>query len=113
LINAKTSKNRSKRQKKKERSKAKASAGDAGSESLATDGDGGRKDTPLKKRRLINGKELLFRHPGAESDEEKEGDLAEQPSPSDEISVVRTSDGKDIPVIQAVELPKLIFHEDD
>ena len=71
LANAKTSKNRAKRQKKKERSKTKGSAGEGGSESHTIEGDGNRTDLPLKKRRLVNGKELVFRQPGVESDEEQ------------------------------------------
>jgi hypothetical protein len=107
LASAKTSKNRVKRQKKKERSKIK---GEGGSESRATEGDGSRTDAPLKKRRLVNGKELIFRQPGVESDEE-EGDRAEQPSPS-EASMLPTSNGNDT-IPQIVELPKITFHEDD
>jgi len=104
LANAKTLKNRAKRQKKKERSKAKGSTGE---ESRAIERDGSRAEAPLKKRRLVNGKELVFRQPGVESDEE-EDDPTEHPSPSE----APTSNG-DISTPQTVELHKIIFHEDD
>lgn len=110
LADAKTSKNRAKRQKKKERSKAKGSTGEGGSEPRANEDDGSRSEAPLKKRRLVNGKELVFRLPGVESDEE-EGDPVEQPSPS-EASILQSIDGGHITTPQTVEFPKLVFHED-
>ncbi|KIY53944.1 DUF1168-domain-containing protein [Fistulina hepatica ATCC 64428] len=59
---AKTAKNRAKRQKKKERAKDKGSA--AKSEDVgSTDAD-----APIKKRRLVNGQQLVFKKPGEESD---------------------------------------------
>jgi len=101
----KTTKNRARRQKKKERSKGKASAGEGGSESRATG-----TEAPLKKRRLVNGKELVFRQPGVDSDEE-EGRPDEQPSPSDTQG---TSNGKEADLTpQIVETTKITFHEDD
>jgi hypothetical protein len=58
----------------------------------------------------VNGKELVFRQPGVESDEE-EGDPDEQPTPSD---VQPTSNGKEADLMsQTVEFPKITFHEDD
>ncbi|KAF8234167.1 hypothetical protein L208DRAFT_1129876, partial [Tricholoma matsutake] len=66
LDNAKTSKNRAKQQKKKERSKAKVVF------EMNKD-NGSRLEAPLKKRHLVNGKELVFCLLGVESDEE-EGD---------------------------------------
>ena len=111
LAEEKTLKNRAKRQKKKERSKAKESVGEGGSESHATEGDANRTDAPLKKRRLVNGKELVFRQPGMESDEE-EGDGSEQPIPSEAL-MRPTSNGKDMTAPQTVELPRVTIYEDD
>jgi hypothetical protein len=111
LADEKTSRNRAKRQRKKERSKAKESVGEGGCESHATEGDGNRTDAPLKKRRLVNGKELVFRQPGLESDEE-EGDGSEKPIPSEAL-MLPISNGNDMTAPQAVELPRITIHEDD
>lgn len=71
LANTKTEKNRAKRQKKKERSKMK-SAGAAETEAYRE--TAASMEIPIKKRRLVNGKELLFKRPGegidSDSDEE-------------------------------------------
>ncbi|KAJ7072278.1 hypothetical protein C8F01DRAFT_1215996 [Mycena amicta] len=60
LAESKTAKNRARRQKKKERAKGKGGAAEKNSEA------------PLKKRRLVNGQELVFRRPGEASDSEED-----------------------------------------
>ncbi|KIJ61341.1 hypothetical protein HYDPIDRAFT_116106 [Hydnomerulius pinastri MD-312] len=111
LAEAKTAKNRAKRQKKKERAKAKPSekggAGEGG-------GQGGTSEAPLKKRRLVNGKELVFRRPGEESDEEEEGAAraqagAEEPESADEAGP--QPETEETPRI--VSEQRIIIHEDD
>ncbi|KAI6040352.1 DUF1168-domain-containing protein, partial [Pisolithus marmoratus] len=65
---ARTAKNRARRQKKKERLKAKPAE-------KSPNGDDGKDNTteaPVKKRRIINGTELVFRKPGEESEEDEE-----------------------------------------
>ncbi|PPQ67261.1 hypothetical protein CVT25_005845 [Psilocybe cyanescens] len=73
LVNAKTAKNRAKRQKKKERSKTKGGQKGEG-DAAVQDSTRQTGDLPIKKRRLVNGEELIFRKPTdvseGESDEE-------------------------------------------
>lgn len=74
LADAKTARNRAKRQKKKERAKAKGQANNDASGTA--DVGGGQEGAPLKKRRIVNGQALVFRHPGEMSgseDDEPEG----------------------------------------
>ncbi|KAG6832594.1 hypothetical protein H0H92_014430 [Tricholoma furcatifolium] len=98
---AKTAKNRVKRQKKKDRAKMKGST--------TQEGNGGGDDStvaPHKKRRLVNGKELIFRQPGDSDDEELDVSpkAPEEPSDSSSNLVVEAT-----PV---AELPKITFIED-
>ncbi|KAH9935467.1 uncharacterized protein B0H18DRAFT_1082238 [Fomitopsis serialis] len=95
---AKTAKNRTKRQKKKERAKGKGAEKDSGV------GAGGSAD-----RRLISGKELIFRRPGEESDEDE--DVG--PVPAQSIADAEddlTADATRAPVIDA---PRITIHEED
>jgi hypothetical protein len=102
----KTAKNRAKRQKKKERTKA------AFSETAKAEGQAG--DGPIKKRRLVNGKELVFKkrddRPESENDE---------PAFSDEIGPAlgekaSATDGEDGPsAVPASDVAKITVHEDD
>ncbi|KAF9227416.1 DUF1168-domain-containing protein [Gyrodon lividus] len=112
LAEAKTAKNRAKRHKKKERAKAKPSdkAGDGG-------GQGGTSEAPLKKRRLVNGKELVFMKQGEESDEE-EGEEPHGPCPGAEE--FRSADGDGSGPQATVEEvariatdQRITIHEDD
>ncbi|KAG6845936.1 hypothetical protein H0H87_000742, partial [Tephrocybe sp. NHM501043] len=100
---AKTAKNRARRQKKKERTKTKGTG---------THDDTNRLDeqttAPLKKRRLINGKELIFRTPGEDSGDE-DASIPPRMQGSDNSGAANTT----IPeVIPAAELPKITFIED-
>ncbi|RDB26270.1 PRKR-interacting protein 1 [Hypsizygus marmoreus] len=104
---SKTAKNRAKRQKRKERSKGKGSTGEGKPESHTLDGDAA---APLKKRRLVSGKELVFRQPGDESDDEEEEEDHSQ-SKSAEAQQSSTNDGTvDAPPV--VELPKITIFEE-
>ncbi|KAJ7647281.1 DUF1168-domain-containing protein [Roridomyces roridus] len=101
LADSKTAKNRAKRQKKKERAKGKGPG---------ENGQGGgtsNSDAPIKKRRLVNGQELVFRKPGEESDGEEEEAVGPPPpvaaEPEPEIPA-------DVP--QILE-PRITIHEDD
>ena len=71
----------------------------------------GTSNAPLKKRRLVNGQELVFRRPGEESDEDDEEQ--EAPGPS-----LGTSNHNDVVLDQAdaapvAETQRIIIHEED
>lgn len=107
LAEAKTAKNRARRQKKKERMKAKSAEKN-------TDGDdhGGTDDTaeaPVKKRRIVNGTELVFRKPGEESDEDEELANAEQQVV--EAVFANLEAASETRLISSEQ--KIIIHEDD
>lgn len=88
VSNAKTAKNRAKRQKKKERAKA---SKEAEKEIRPVSQVASLSDMPLKKRRLVNGTELVFKKPGEASEEESDGD---DPLPlSQEFKKVATTIG--------------------
>ncbi|KAK0459476.1 DUF1168-domain-containing protein [Desarmillaria tabescens] len=106
VTEAKTAKNRAKRQKKKERSKA---HGAQTTESLGKGGDdAAAADVPIKKRRLVNGKELVFRRPGEGSDEENEDT---EPVPGREPQDVPQDVPSNLPPV--LDEPKIMIHEDD
>ena len=107
IANAKTAKNRVKRQKKKEKVKMKGNGQDndssrPGAEHTST-------DLPLKKRRLVNGKELIFRRPGDNSDEDTEEATGQPDSSLRESSLTLVS--KDTPVV--LETSRITIQEDD
>lgn len=110
--NAKTSKNRAKRLKKKERSKTKP-ARDEDDDSLNTP-DTRRPDAPLKKRRLVNGAEVIFQKPRGEdedcssADDEGPGPTPLQvPEPQDPSSFA-----PDISQVPVIDSPKIVIHDD-
>ncbi|KAJ7783235.1 hypothetical protein B0H16DRAFT_1496051 [Mycena metata] len=100
---SKTAKNRAKRHKKKERSKTKGSAAEG-------QGDGGARDAPIKKRRLVNGQELVFRKPGEESDSEDE-DEAVGPQAPTVPDIAELEIPADMPPV--LDTPRITIHEDD
>ncbi|KAH9839537.1 DUF1168-domain-containing protein [Rhodofomes roseus] len=103
---AKTTKNRAKRQKKKERAKGKGTE----KESAAAGPSADVSDVPLKKRRLISGKELVFRRPGEESDEEEE-DVG--PVPAESAADAGDDPAKDAAHLPVVDAPRITIHEED
>jgi len=108
---AKTAKNRAKRQKKKERSKAKSN-GEEQSDVRNMEGGDNKSDIPIKKRRLVNGKELVYRKPGEGSgDDENDEEQLDQPDTVDDFRE-RTSNTivETFPVLNA---PRITIHEDD
>ncbi|KZT72062.1 DUF1168-domain-containing protein [Daedalea quercina L-15889] len=105
---AKTAKNRAKRQKKKERAKGKGVEKDS---ATGTGGSTVASDVPLKKRRLISGKELVFKRPGEESDEDDEDDIGPVPAESAaDAEQAPTGDASHLPVVDA---PRITIHEED
>lgn len=105
MTEAKTAKNRAKRQKKKERSKAHDAQT---TESLGRGGGDAAPDVPIKKRRLVNGKELIFRRPGDDSDQEDE---ETEPIPERATQEVPQDIPSNLP--QVLDEPKITIHEDD
>ncbi|KAG2150594.1 DUF1168-domain-containing protein [Suillus clintonianus] len=104
VAEAKTAKNRAKRQKKKERAKVKPSE--------KGEGKDGAQEAPLKKRRLVNGKELVFRKPGEESDEEE----VDAPADHDKVGLQDVLEAEQVPPEEAPRVAqeqRIIFHEDD
>lgn len=70
--------------------------------------DGQQDDGPVKKRRLVNGKELVFKkRDDRESDDEEIG-----PVPDEQLSATNEEDGSSWPV-PASDVAKIIVHEDD
>ena len=98
-LEEKTAKNRAKRQKKKEKAKV------ASKETSKADGQ--QDDGPIKKRRLVNGKELVFKKKDdRESDDEEIGPVpSDQPSASNE-------DGSSM-AVPASDVAKIVVHEYD
>src|ERR1700761_3336472 len=77
----KTAKNRAKRQKKKERAKA-GKVGTKAEGSSGTRVETKRVEIPLKKKRLVNGAEVVFRRPGEEGEVESHEEAEVMPSPA-------------------------------
>ncbi|KAF9076225.1 hypothetical protein BDP27DRAFT_1210965 [Rhodocollybia butyracea] len=108
VAEAKTAKNRAKRQKKKGKGK-KAGSGDT--VSLSSRGGDGN-DVPLKKRRLVNGRELVFRkQEDGEDGEDDESDEDEQDTPTT-VEIVSSTSIVDAPLVP-VAAPKITIHEED
>ena len=63
---------------------------------------------PVKKRRLVNGRELVFRLPGEESDEEDEEPIT---GPEPLGAGDRTEETVAAP--QHIEVSRVVIHEDD
>ncbi|KAF8798768.1 DUF1168-domain-containing protein, partial [Phlegmacium glaucopus] len=108
ISNAKTTKNRLKRQKKKEKVKMKGNKQD--NDSSRPNAEHTNADLPLKKRRLINGKELVFRRPGDSSDEDLD---AHEETTGQPDSILRQSSPalvKDTPAV--LETSKITIQED-
>ena len=109
---AKTAKNRERRQKKKERAKQGQGKSE---EARRIDGTSGTSaaGTPLKKRRLVSGKELVFRKPGEESGDEKDEDpqfheVSEEQASHNVPDITQTPTS--VPVAEQV---RITIHEDD
>ncbi|KAI0743932.1 hypothetical protein C8Q80DRAFT_1272556 [Daedaleopsis nitida] len=106
---SKTAKNRAKRQKKKERAKGKST--EKGTEEVGpgagSGANGSQAEAPFKKRRLVSGKEMVFRRPGEEDSDEEEGDDV-GPMPNANIST--TDDASAVPIVDA---QRITIIEDD
>ncbi|KAH9485440.1 PRKR-interacting protein 1-like protein [Psilocybe cubensis] len=104
LANAKTVKNRAKRQKRKERAKTKGTRKDE-SEAPAQE----TSDLPIKKRRIVNGEEMVFRKPTEASDDsDDEGQLLREPK-----NIETLSQHAPEPASIAIEPSRITILEDD
>jgi hypothetical protein len=106
VANVKTAKNRARRQKKKERAKASKETDKETMSSSCNNADNSLPDVPLKKRRLVNGTELVFKRPGEASEEESDGE-GPLPPPQDEEAITLAEER---PVIEAT---RITIVEDD
>jgi len=109
---AKTAKNRAKRQKKKERLKGKNAGNDDGEVTR----DGGQRpnaDLPIKKRRLVNGKELVFKKPGEGSDNDESDGERGRSETRDDVPPPNPSGIQDLGSPVVVETGRITIVEDD
>ena len=110
---AKTAKNRAKRQKKKERAKGKGAENGGEKDAAAGAGSGTSGDqpsAPFKKRRLVSGKELVFRRPGEEGSDEEDDEDGVGPMPAASTTAPADQDAAPVPVVDA---PRITIIEDD
>ncbi|RPD53522.1 DUF1168-domain-containing protein [Lentinus tigrinus ALCF2SS1-6] len=110
---AKTAKNRAKRQKKKERSKGKGAEKEKETDAAggaASGASGDQPEVPFKKRRLVSGKELVFRRPGEEDEDDEDEDENVGPEPAPVANVPTASDAPPVPIVDA---PRITIIEDD
>ncbi|KAF9529355.1 hypothetical protein CPB83DRAFT_262420 [Crepidotus variabilis] len=112
ITNAKTAKNRAKRQKKKDRAKTvKEEKKEEGEGVVDSSRDSGKSSgAPLKKRRLVNGTELVFKKPGEGSDEDSEGE-GPAPAQREEEDEAPTSTVTEQPAV--IETARIMIVEDD
>lgn len=68
-------------------------------------------DLPLKKRRLVNGKELIFRRPGDGSDEELDADQEPTGQPDGSLRQSSPTLIQDTPAV--LETSRITIQEDN
>ena len=76
------------------------------------------RSAPLKKRRLVNGKEMVFRRPGEDGEGRADDASEEEPGPGPENTEALPNHGTvDTDVgpqqVREVSEPRIIIHEDD
>ncbi|KAJ3575096.1 hypothetical protein NP233_g1322 [Leucocoprinus birnbaumii] len=110
---AKTAKNRAKRQKKKDRAKQGRGKSEDARRTDGVSGTTQASEAPLKKRRLVNGKELVFKRPGEENgDESDEGsEPFEAPKESESQNVLNVPEP--LTPLPVAEQAKITIHEED
>nr|GAT56338.1 predicted protein [Mycena chlorophos] len=101
LAESKTAKNRAKRQKKKDRAKGKGGGAESSNKSS---------DAPLKKRRLVNGQELLFKKPGEGSDSDDDEEVGPQAAVQENDSAAQL-EGPTTAIVDTA--PRIVFHDED
>lgn len=116
VADAKTAKNRAKRQKRK--AARKGGKGKAGSGSDSDSNDDNDNGSEVKKKRVLggDGKAVVFRKPGEDSDGE-EGDVGPVPEPSAlrfkaDASKTAVEEPESAPVA-VVDVAAIVIHDDD
>ena len=106
---AKTARNRAKRQKKKGRYKGKSDDSE-----VAKDGSQRlNADLPIKKRRLVNEEELVFRKPGEGSDDDESHNERGHLETRDDVPLLNRSDIQDAETPAFVQTSRIIIVEED
>jgi hypothetical protein len=105
LADEKTAKNRAKRRKRMERAKRKGPPTDERPAGIDVEAHGS--ETPIKKRRLVSGKEMVFKKPGEEGDDEEVGSDHSVQAPEELQAEVTVS------LAPVVDKPKITIHEED
>lgn len=72
----------------------------------------GTSEAPLKKRRLVNGEELVFKRPTEDDDEQDQAVDASEPKQLDVSSQQSGNVLEEMPV-STTAAPRIIIHEDD
>jgi len=112
LAESKTAKNRAKRQKKKNRSRAKGPTnedGTAGSDKAGT-------SLPIKKRRLVSGKKLIFKAPGDDNDGEDNASEGSDIPDTEAMGNNNTVEAERLPGDDSAKVAgasTIVIHEDD
>lgn len=112
MADAKTSKNRAKRQKKRERAKKGPGEVESGPQT-ASGIKSDKAEVPIKKRRLVNGKELVFRRPGEDSDDEDDGNGRVPPQRMLDSKQDEKEEEEPTPLPAVLDTPRIMIHEDD
>lgn len=99
FADAKTAKNRAKRQKKKGARTKNTNSDAPGADNVDASGT-------FKKRRLVNGDALVFKRPG-DSDDEDAADTGPQPT-----AVSAAPDALPTPAVAILEEPRITIHDD-
>ncbi|KAG6332496.1 hypothetical protein ID866_6598 [Astraeus odoratus] len=106
---AKTAKNRARRQKKKERAKVKSAEKHGNGTVECRDG---AMEIPIKKRRIVNGTELVFRRVGEESDSDEEPAGSNQ-STLEELAIDGLGLQGPVEKVSGIALqPRIVIHDD-
>lgn len=106
---AKTSKNRAKRMKKKERAKGKGKDSETPQDTAASSASGATGESPIKKRRLVNGNEIVFKLPGGDSDVEDQDESPEDICGEENVDDVNKPEETVVPVVQ----PNITIYDSD
>ncbi|KAF4620840.1 hypothetical protein D9613_000720 [Agrocybe pediades] len=110
--NAKTAKNRAKRQKKKELGKKKGGGKDEKEATPHRGAESSGVDLPIKKRRLVNGEELVFKKPTGDDSQDEESEQEHHIDLPDRRTEEPTPD-KEVQAAPVVETARITILEDD
>jgi PRKR-interacting protein 1 len=95
--------------KRKERAKGKSKDLETTQDGAAFSERGATDESPIKKRRVVNGSEMVFRLPGDESDEEERGESTEEVRVRENAEEVSQPQDTAIPAAQ----PNITIYDSD